>query len=198
MKRTVSGFLAALMTAISVLSTSGAVPAYASEAKVKLSYQQENMEKIGLYVQAENESFAPGEEVNLTIYIQNNSNQPLTEGTLKWVDKKETLQNAAFVYETEDGEAEEKATPDSAQEETTEAEEVEESEDLGTPEASEELGTPEGAEAPEETKAAGPASDFGQDDGITVEEDWFEDEEEDSADDAEQSGPYLDEDGYVR
>ncbi|MDY5485106.1 MAG: Cna B-type domain-containing protein [Clostridium sp.] len=198
MKRTVSGSLAALMTAISVLSTSGAVPAYASEAKVKLSYQQENMEKIGLYVQAENESFAPGEEVNLTIYIQNNSNQPLTEGTLKWVDKKETLQNAAFVYETEDGEAEEKATPDSAQEETTEAEEVEESEDLGTPEASEELGTPEGAEAPEETKAAGPASDFGQDDGITVEEDWFEDEEEDSADDAEQSGPYLDEDGYVR
>lgn len=39
MKRTVSGSLAALMTAISVLSTSGAVPAYASEAKVKLSYQ---------------------------------------------------------------------------------------------------------------------------------------------------------------
>ncbi len=189
MKRTVSGSLAALMTAISVLSTSGAVPAYASEAKVKLSYQQENMEKIGLYVQAENESFAPGEEVNLTIYIQNNSNQPLTEGTLKWVDKKETLQNAAFVYETEDGEAEEKATPDSAQEETTEAEEVEESEDLGTP---------EGAEAPEETKAAGPASDFGQDDGITVEEDWFGNEDEGGADDAEQSGPYLDEDGYVR
>ena len=156
------------------------------------------MEKIGLYVQAENESFAPGEEVNLTIYIQNNSNQPLTEGTLKWVDKKETLQNAAFVYETEDGEAEEKATPDSAQEETTEAEEVEESEDLGTPEASEELGTPEGAEAPEETKAAGPASDFGQDDGITVEEDWFGNEDEGGADDAEQSGPYLDEDGYVR
>lgn len=191
-KRTVSGSLAALMTAISVLSTSGALPAFASESNVKLSYQKEEIEKIGLYVQAENESFAPGGEVNLTIYIQNNSDQPLTEGTLKWVDKKETLQNAAFVYETEDREAEEKATPDSAQEETAETEETEVPEETDTPQQS------NAAEAEPESKAAGPASDFGQDDGITVEEDWFEDEDEDSADDAEQSGPYLDEDGYVR
>lgn len=208
-KRTVSGSLAALMTAISVLSTSGALPAFASESNVKLSYQKEEIEKIGLYVQAENESFAPGGEVNLTIYIQNNSDQPLTEGTLKWVDKKETLQNAVFVYETEDREAEEKATPDSAQEETEAPEETEVPEETEAPEETEMM--PESAETKaetvaagpasdftKETKAAGPASDFGQDDGITVEEDWFEDEEEDSADDAEQSGPYLDEDGYVR
>ncbi len=114
-KRTISGTLACLLTAVSVLSTSSAVPAMASESTVKMSYKQEKMEKIGIHVEAENESFSAGENVLLNVYIQNNSGEQLTNGTLKWFDKKETLSRGGFVYDSEhDAVNADEATPASA------------------------------------------------------------------------------------
>lgn len=116
-RRKMSGSLACLLTAISVLSTSSAIPAMASENSVKMSYKQEKLEKIGIQVEAENESFSAGSEVLLNVYIQNNSGETLTDGTLKWFDKKETLSKGGFVYDSEYNEAAaDEATPDSADE----------------------------------------------------------------------------------
>lgn len=123
-RRKMSGSLACLLTAISVLSTSGAVPTMASESKVKMSYKQEDVQKIGIHVEAENESFGAGETMLLNVYIQNNSGEPLKDGTLKWVDKKETLTQGGFLFASENDMTEaEEATPDSA-EEIGEAEET--------------------------------------------------------------------------
>ena len=116
-RRKMSGTLACLLTAISVLSTSSTVPAMAADSKVKMSYKQEKVEKIGIYVEAENESFSAGSNVMLNVYIQNNSGEPLTDGTLKWFDKKETLAQAGFVYDSEYNAVNaEEATPDSLDE----------------------------------------------------------------------------------
>ncbi len=133
-RRKMSGTLACLLTAISVLSTSSTVPAMAADSKVKMSYKQEKVEKIGIHVEAENESFSAGSDVMLNVYIQNNSGEPLTDGTLKWFDKKETLAQGGFVYDSEYNVVNaEEATPDSADEgaaDLTAAEETAEAESV--------------------------------------------------------------------
>ena len=208
-KRTISGTLACLLTAVSVLSTSSAVPAMASESTVKMSYKQEKMEKIGIHVEAENESFSAGENVLLNVYIQNNSGEQLTNGTLKWFDKKETLSRGGFVYDSEHNAVNaDEATPASADEdvvEETAAEETAAVESVSAETAPVETAAPaeslpvetgaapaESAPAETEEAPAGPASDSGEF-GTSWEDEWFEEDEADET----IEGPYLDSEGNL-
>lgn len=82
--------------ATTALNTVGIISAFAGETtdKPRISYKHHGKQDVQITVLAENESFAPGAEVALKIYIQNNTDQLLTEGNLKWTGK--DLEEAGF------------------------------------------------------------------------------------------------------
>ncbi len=100
-RRTMSGTLALLLTVVSVFSAFGTVPAAAAESKVDLSYKKNAVEDVGIYIHSETESFSAGEEVLLNIYIQNNSDQPLYNGRIKWTDRNGRLVESRFILDSE-------------------------------------------------------------------------------------------------
>lgn len=95
-RRLLSGILACLLVATTALNTVGIISAFAGETtdKPRISYKHHGKQDVQITVLAENESFAPGAEVALKIYIQNNTDQLLTEGNLKWTGK--DLEEAGF------------------------------------------------------------------------------------------------------
>lgn len=102
-RRLLSGILACLLVATTALNTVGIISAFAGEDtdKPRISYKYHGKQDVQITVLAENESFAPGAEVALKIYIQNNTDQLLTEGNLKWSGK--DLEEAGFPeFEAED------------------------------------------------------------------------------------------------
>ncbi len=88
-RRILSGILACLLVATSASNSLGIISSLAGEktAKPRISYNYHKKQDIQITVLAENESFAPGAEVSLKIYVQNNTDQLLTEGNLKWTGK---------------------------------------------------------------------------------------------------------------
>lgn len=205
-KRKISGTMAGLLAAISVMTSVSSIPAYATESNVKFSYEKKEEEKVGVYVQASNETFAAGEEVQLTVTVRNNTEETLTNGMLKATDSKNALENASFVYTvSEDGESAAIATPGEAEMSVSQESDSEntaspaaETASAETDAASEEIEiSGPASDTPAETAAYGPASDTGED-GTTTQDDESEFDEETYKADATYSVPYMDEEGNIR
>lgn len=87
-RRILSGTLAFLLVAISVTGALTPMTTYAVEdgSEQKISYKSEEKGDIQIGIEAENTSFGAGEEVNLKIFLQNNTDETVTEGVLEWED----------------------------------------------------------------------------------------------------------------
>lgn len=109
-RRMMSGILACLLVATSLTNTVGIITSFAGETAniPRVSYKYDDLKNdkgqldkmVQINVQAENESFAPGSEMVLKVYVQNLSDQNLTGGSLKWSGK--GLEEAGFLDEEEE------------------------------------------------------------------------------------------------
>lgn len=109
-RRMVSGILACLLVATSLTNTVGVISAFAAQGTdaPRVSYKYDDLKNdrgdldklVQINVQAENESFLPGSEMVLKVYVQNLSDQYLTGGSLKWNGK--GLEEAGFLDEEEE------------------------------------------------------------------------------------------------
>lgn len=99
MNRLTSGFMALFYVAFTVLSPLSMLPAYATESLVDLSYQYSEKSDVEIYVLTENESFSPGKDISIQLFVQNNSGDALTEGGLSWKQSGESLTNGGFVLQ---------------------------------------------------------------------------------------------------
>lgn len=106
MNRVMCGIMACLLTLAAVLSPKMSMSVYAKQNLLDLSYKEVEKKDAEIYVQAENCSFEAGEEVELKIWIQNNTDMTLINGALSWKDRKEALENKRFVYNGENPEIE--------------------------------------------------------------------------------------------
>ena len=96
-KRIFSGMLAGLLVATSAMNAMGTIVTHAGQSsdRQKVSYKYDKEQKdIVISVVAENESFAPGEEISLKVYVQNRTDAAVTGGTLSW--KGSGLKEAGF------------------------------------------------------------------------------------------------------
>ncbi len=80
--RILSSFLALLLVITTVLNPICSMPSYATESPVKLSYGHVDEKGVEIFVESDNESFAPGEDIALNLYIQNLTEEALTGGIL--------------------------------------------------------------------------------------------------------------------
>lgn len=109
-RRMLSGILACLLVATSLTNTVGVISAFAAQGTdaPRVSYKYDDLvddngkldKLVQINVQAENESFLPGSEMVLKVYVQNLSDQYLTGGSLKWNGK--GLEEAGFLDEEEE------------------------------------------------------------------------------------------------
>lgn len=109
-RRMLSGILACLLVATSLTNTVGVISAFAAQGTdaPRVSYKYDDLKNdrgdldklVQINVQAENESFLPGSEMVLKVYVQNLSDQYLTGGSLKWNGK--GLEEAGFLDEEEE------------------------------------------------------------------------------------------------
>lgn len=109
-RRMMSGILACLLVATSLTNTVGIITSFAGQTAniPRVSYKYDDLKNdkgqldkmVQINVQAENESFAPGSEMVLKVYVQNLSDQNLTGGSLKWSGK--GLEEAGFLDEEEE------------------------------------------------------------------------------------------------
>ncbi len=109
-RRMMSGILACLLVATSLTNTVGIITSFAGQTTniPRVSYKYDDLKNdkgqldkmVQINVQAENESFAPGSEMVLKVYVQNLSDQNLTGGSLKWSGK--GLEEAGFLDEEEE------------------------------------------------------------------------------------------------
>ena len=109
-RRMMSGILACLLVATSLTNTVGIITSFAGQTAniPRVSYKYDDLKNdkgqldkmVQINVQAENESFAPGFEMVLKVYVQNLSDQNLTGGSLKWSGK--GLEEAGFLDEEEE------------------------------------------------------------------------------------------------
>lgn len=109
-RRMMSGILACLLVATSLTNTVGIITSFAGETAniPRVSYKYDDLKNdkgqldkmVQINVQAENESFTPGSEMVLKVYVQNLSDQNLTGGSLKWSGK--GLEEAGFLDEEEE------------------------------------------------------------------------------------------------
>ncbi len=105
-KRIFSGMLAGLLVATSAMNAMGTIVTHAGQSsdRQKVSYKYDKEQKdIVISVVAENESFAPGEEISLKVYVQNRTDAAVTGGTLSW--KGSGLKEAGFPVTEEEEES---------------------------------------------------------------------------------------------
>ena len=106
-KRSICGALAILLVVSTVVNPLSMLPAYATGDWLQLSYQYNEKSDLELYVQAEDgkDVFAPGEDVVLNLFVQNNSEQVLEGRGLSWKNKTNGLSDGEFILldEDEDG-----------------------------------------------------------------------------------------------
>ena len=124
-RRIASGALAGLLAATSVMNSLGSITAYAATGKwngtQKISYSHESLKDIEIAVDSGNESFGPGEDISLNVYIRNNTSGTLEDGALTWA-KNEYLEDGYFVVPADNETAEDAVQKDEIlmDEETTE------------------------------------------------------------------------------
>lgn len=85
-EKIMSGTLAFLLVAASVTNALNPLTSYAVEADngQKISYKAESKEDIQIGIEAQNTGFCAGGEVNLKIFLQNNTDETVTQGVLEW------------------------------------------------------------------------------------------------------------------
>lgn len=102
-KRNICGALAILLVVSTVINPLSMLPAYATGDWLQLSYQYNEKSDLELYVQAENGEdavnamFAPGDEVVLNLFVQNNSEQVLEGRGLSWKNKTTGFSDGEFI-----------------------------------------------------------------------------------------------------
>ena len=117
-RRILSGLLTLVLAGISTMSVPTPMIAYAassavSKPRVSYEYEDENSVQIGII--AENENFVAGEDINLKIYLQNNTDTTVQKGILSW--KGSDIDDGGFWSPFDEIAGEEEATPSDGQEE---------------------------------------------------------------------------------
>ena len=83
-KRLLSGFLAVMLVVGSVISPLNTQTSYATNRDVRLKYENHAKNDVEIYVQSETVNYNPGDEIQLDLYVQNNSEEVLTGVGFSW------------------------------------------------------------------------------------------------------------------
>ena len=95
--RITSGMLSILLVVGTVLNPVTMLPAFATASFVKLNYENHDKNAVELYVQAEEVNYKPGDEMELTLYVQNNSEEALSGVGLSWNGDEDAFEEAEFI-----------------------------------------------------------------------------------------------------
>jgi len=95
--RITSGMLSILLVIGTVLNPVTMLPAFATDNLIKLNYENHNKKDVELYVQADEVNYRPGDEMELTLYVQNNSDEALKGIGLSWDGDKDAFAEAEFI-----------------------------------------------------------------------------------------------------
>lgn len=107
--RIMSGMLSFLLVVGTVLNPVTMLPAFATASFVNLNYENHDKNAVELYVQAEEVNYKPGDEMELTLYVQNNSEEALSGVGLSWNGDEDAFEEAEFIgYEELEAELNEK------------------------------------------------------------------------------------------
>ncbi|MBE5971200.1 MAG: fibro-slime domain-containing protein [Lachnoclostridium sp.] len=104
-RRVCSSLLAMLLVITSVLHPINMVPVYATNNWLQVNYQEQSVDDIEIYVQAESASFEPGETILLDVFVQNNSSKELQDFSLSLRDDKDVFTEKEFILTEDCGEA---------------------------------------------------------------------------------------------